>query len=242
MDEARGDARVRWNHLRGNSPSLVGVHRLADYGWVAPLLRKGEPVVVVDAECTPQIPESDRQAMADMRIAAAVYAPLIKNGKLVGALSVADTEPRTWSNAQVSLVEEVAERTWEAVERARTETALRESEERQAFLLKLADALRPLSDPVGVQQVVVRMLAGQLDVDRCYYAEFDWPRDVLTINTNSFGHLHSPSLASTRSARFKTSCSSATRASRSSATTSRHTRSSRPRWLPIASAAPMGSS
>jgi PAS domain S-box-containing protein len=46
------------------------------------------------------------------------------------AVAVASTCARVWTQGEISLVEEVAERTWAAVERARTETALRESEAR----------------------------------------------------------------------------------------------------------------
>ena len=50
-------------------------------------------------------------------------------------------------------------------ERKRAETSLRESEERQAFLLKLSDALRPLSDPLLIQEVACRELSEHLHVD-----------------------------------------------------------------------------
>jgi len=67
-------------------------------------------------------------------------------------------------------------------ERARAQAELRRSEERQTFLVKLNDALRPLTDPIASQEVAVRLLGTHLGVDRCYYAEFDWPRDVLYIH------------------------------------------------------------
>ncbi|MBV9406155.1 MAG: PAS domain S-box protein [Abitibacteriaceae bacterium] len=61
-------------------------------------------------------------------------------------------------------------------------TERKNQERRQEFLLKFADALRPLADPIALQEVAVRMLGTQLGVDRCYYAEFDWPSDVLYIH------------------------------------------------------------
>ncbi len=50
---------------------------------------------------------------------------------------------------------------------------LRESEGRQAFLLRLSDALRPLSDPIEVQAAAARILAEHLDLDRVAYFEVD---------------------------------------------------------------------
>ena len=45
------------------------------------------------------------------------------------ALTVSDVVPRAWTALDVSLVQETAERTWAAVERAQAEEALRESME-----------------------------------------------------------------------------------------------------------------
>ena len=49
---------------------------------------------------------------------------------MVAALYVHQAEPRHWRDDEVALVQEVAERTWTSVLRARAETALRESEAR----------------------------------------------------------------------------------------------------------------
>ena len=61
---------------------------------------------------------------------ATIIAPLVKDGRLVASFYVHQTEPRHWRNDEVSLVQEVAERTWTSILRARAETALRDSEER----------------------------------------------------------------------------------------------------------------
>ena len=51
--------------------------------------------------------------------------------------------------------------------------ALREREERQAYLLKLSDALRPLSDPIEIEGTASRLLGEELRADRTLYAEID---------------------------------------------------------------------
>jgi len=58
-------------------------------------------------------------------------------------------------------------------ERKRDEEALRESEERQTFLLNLSDAVRPLSDPVEIQGAVARAVMEYFGADRCYYCEIE---------------------------------------------------------------------
>ncbi|MDO5370871.1 GAF domain-containing protein [Paracoccus sp. (in: a-proteobacteria)] len=52
-----------------------------------------------------------------------------------------------------------------------TESALRAREARQAFLLQLADALRPRTDPDAIQGEAARLLAERLDVGRACYVE-----------------------------------------------------------------------
>ncbi len=49
------------------------------------------------------------------------------------------------------------------------EEAERESRERQAFLLKLSDALSDIADPVQVQRTAMRMLGEHLVVERAFY-------------------------------------------------------------------------
>src|SRR5262245_57541561 len=56
-------------------------------------------------------------------------------------------------------------------ESKRVEEALRESETRKAYLLKLSDALRPLSDPVDMQAIACRVLGEHLDASRVAYFE-----------------------------------------------------------------------
>lgn len=51
--------------------------------------------------------------------------------------------------------------------------ALRDSEERQTFLLKLSDALASLSDSADIEAAAARLAAGQLSVGWCYFNVFD---------------------------------------------------------------------
>ena len=72
--------------------------------------------------------------------------PLRKGGTLTGNLNVHDRSPRAWTDAEVALVEAVAERIWEAVERARAEADLRAREEE---LRLITDALPGLVSHIG---------------------------------------------------------------------------------------------
>ncbi|MBB1283536.1 PAS domain S-box protein [Flavisolibacter sp. BT320] len=56
-------------------------------------------------------------------------------------------------------------------DRKQAEEALRESEERKAFLLKLSDVLGPLTDIAAIQYTACELLAQTLGVSRVYYGE-----------------------------------------------------------------------
>lgn len=58
--------------------------------------------------------------------------------------------------------------------------ALRESEERKAYLLALSDALRPLKDAAAIQEEATRLLRAKLGAGWCYYAEFESTGTVVT--------------------------------------------------------------
>ena len=59
--------------------------------------------------------------------------------------------------------------------------AVQASEERQAFLLELSDALRPLDDAAAIEESADRLLGRYLGVDRCGFGEVDATGDHLTI-------------------------------------------------------------
>jgi|GEM_PF-1282579 len=75
---------------------------------------------------------------ASIGVKSLVVVPIIKDGELRAALYLHAPEPRPWSARDQALAEEVAERTWAAIDAARSQAALRESE---AQLRLLTDAL-----------------------------------------------------------------------------------------------------
>ena len=109
--------------------SVASVHRLDSYGpAMIAELRAGRTVRVGDVARSPMTAGTE-DACAAIRTRAFVDAPLVKGGRLAAILFVLSEQPRAWTDAEVGLIEAVAERTWEAVERARAEAALREANE-----------------------------------------------------------------------------------------------------------------
>jgi signal transduction histidine kinase/PAS domain-containing protein len=69
----------------------------------------------------------------------------------------------------------------DVTERKNAELFLQASEQRQAFLLKLSDALRPLADPAAIQGEAARLLREHFAIGWCYYADFIEAGGVATV-------------------------------------------------------------
>ena len=74
--------------------------------------------------------------MQTRQIAAFIGTTLFKGGRMVAAFGANHVRPRVWTSSEVQLVHDVAERTWDAVERARAEAALREQKQRLRLALE----------------------------------------------------------------------------------------------------------
>ena len=131
---------IRREYARGVRP-LVGKGPVGTFGAaLRDAYHSGEVVVVNDVGTDPRFTEAERATMQARQIAAYVGVTLIKGGRMVAAFGANNATPRVWTSLEVELVRDVAERTWEAVERARAETALREREQRLRFALDASRA------------------------------------------------------------------------------------------------------
>lgn len=111
--------------------------------WIIDLFRAGQRLVVRDLGTDARFEPLQRAAHEALQIIAAVAVPLIKDGTLVAILAVHSAAPRDWSDLELGLIEEVAERTWAAVERAQSQaTALQARQALEQSQLTLVDALR----------------------------------------------------------------------------------------------------
>ncbi|MFC4314090.1 HWE histidine kinase domain-containing protein [Steroidobacter flavus] len=114
--------------------------RLSDFAPdMADAYRTGRTLVYRDTEKDAAL-ESQRAAYRAIGIRAWTAVPLVKSGQLVAIVGIHSKTPRDWTTAEVRLLEDVAERTWAAVERARAEAALRASEERFREFAKASSA------------------------------------------------------------------------------------------------------
>ena len=96
-----------------------------DFGpAVGAALRAGEVVRIHDSAQDLRTMGYRSAYIAD-RIAALLVVPLVKSGRLTALLGIDCPEPRYWSEDDVQLARDVAERTWSAVETTRAQAELR---------------------------------------------------------------------------------------------------------------------
>jgi PAS domain S-box-containing protein len=110
-------------HAAGTTPpGFADRLRYADYGpGLLAALRMGRPVVRPDVQSDPDLDAAARAAHAALGAASVADVPLVKDGRLVAILFAHHGQARAWSDADLAVMQETAERTWAAVERAQAQ-------------------------------------------------------------------------------------------------------------------------
>ena len=128
-EEDRADVAHQWRRQE-ESPAVPAAIRLSDFPQ-AFVQWQTHTLVSEDMIQDPALTDTDRKNVAAMGFGALIAAPVRRgSGNPIWSIIAVMARSRRWSAAEVALVEETAERTWSAIERARAEAALRDSEER----------------------------------------------------------------------------------------------------------------
>lgn len=115
-------------------PAINGSFKFGDFGKRnAALARQGITLVCDDVFADP---DRDTDIWETTGTRARVSVPLVRDGQYKGSFYVSQAAPRKWEASDIALIEDVAARLWDAAERGRAETKLRESEERVRLALE----------------------------------------------------------------------------------------------------------
>ncbi|WP_138502133.1 ATP-binding protein [Nostoc sp. PA-18-2419] len=128
FDQTGTVATILRDAVKEGLPSMVGVHDLSDVPEFTDYLHAGSVFNVPDFSAYPLFNQRVVERYTSIGMQSVLGVPLVKNGRLIAVLLVADTSLREWSESEITLLQDVAERTWATIERARTEVELRESE------------------------------------------------------------------------------------------------------------------
>ncbi len=166
-----GAARVGYGQIQSDGATVVvncgyahgaeainGTFRLDDFGpGLASSAQQGLTLVEDDVLAKHELRSPTWSSFGTR---AHVSVPLIRDGNYRALLYVTHTRPHRWSSDEIKLIKEVAERIWDAVERARAESALHVANEELKTLVaartadrnriwQLADELMIICDTSG---------------------------------------------------------------------------------------------
>jgi PAS domain S-box-containing protein len=149
---------VRTNYL-SSATSVVGTHPLDHFGALfIREFRAGHTLLIENVAEDPRLDAEARARTLALGIAAHLLVPLMQAGRPIAALAVHYGTPHAWRSEELTFIEEFAERTWLALERARSEYEVRQANRRKdEFLATLAHELRNPLAPMRSAAQLLRM-------------------------------------------------------------------------------------
>ena len=137
IDESQEIVLVKRDWTNGAAASLAGEARILDaFGPdVIQELRAGHLLMVEDCLTDSRAGDAYAATWSSIGTRSLIVVPLLKEGQLRAIFYLHEPQPRRWSEAEGALARDVAERTWDAIERSRAELALRASESRLALAI-----------------------------------------------------------------------------------------------------------
>lgn len=154
-----GTVTVQRDWTDGTMASLAGESRPLDgFGpQIIAELRAGRVLRLDDISADPRSAPY-ASGYASIGTKSLLIIPLLKEGVLAAVLYLHCAEPHRWQDRDVGIAEDVAHRTWDAVERAHAEHGLIEADRRKdEFLAMLAHELRNPLAPICSAAEILKM-------------------------------------------------------------------------------------
>ncbi|HTO28724.1 MAG TPA: GAF domain-containing protein, partial [Devosia sp.] len=186
IDESGEYVVVERDWTDGTLGSVAGRHRMEAFGpAIIEELRAGRVMSVDDVNQDDRV-GSGAEAFEAIGTRSVLAVPLLRAGRFRAMLYLHHHSPKRWSTDDMAFAGETLERTWEAVERARAEAMVRESEERLRFLDDLGQRTADLVNADEILTVTTRALGEHLGISICAYADMDEDEDGFTIRGDWF--------------------------------------------------------
>ena len=128
------------NYCAPGISSIAGRYSTLAFGAMAyDAAVNGRTLAVSDIRIHAGHTSDEREILASLGVRAYIVAPVINDGRLTGFLGIHHCLPREWKREEIAIVQEIAERSWFALEVARKQESLRESQERLTRALRLRE-------------------------------------------------------------------------------------------------------
>jgi len=135
LDDESGSFTLASQWLRSGMAGLSQArYRLDEFGpGIGAALRAGETVVIEDIALDPRTAGWPARYNEEA-IGAVVTVPLVRGGRLSAFLSINRNAPHRWTRDELHFTRDTAERTWTALDGARTQAMLRAERDRSRYI------------------------------------------------------------------------------------------------------------
>ena len=174
----------RDEHAHDELPSHVGEHDLDAFPAHVEAWRAGRSMAVDDVEHDAALSDGERAGLLAQEIRAALTTPLVKNGEAVVAMAALSSVPREWTDEDMALLEETADRTWNAVQRAQAEQELADELEAVKRLQEISTQSVQRDDENVLYDAILDTAVDMLDADFGSLQRLDPDGNDLEILTN----------------------------------------------------------
>lgn len=140
VDQPASQVAIRRLWTTADMPDIRGRYPLGHFGAISSALGDGQTTVIDDSETDPRTADPvvrQRYRWANMR--SGLVVPIRENGEYAGGIFVQSPVPRTWTPFEIRIAEAATARLWNALQRMRTEIALRASEQRYRLIFEQAE-------------------------------------------------------------------------------------------------------
>lgn len=150
VDLARDQFVIHQDYFEG-VPTIASTYILSNFNpALVALTSTGKVLVVRDTNDDPHA--ANFEAYAQLDIHALVVVPLLREGRMVASLVIATASARDWQPREISLLETIAELTWQVLERLRAEAIADERDERLQSIVNHIDEIVWSANPDTSEQ------------------------------------------------------------------------------------------
>jgi PAS domain S-box-containing protein len=122
--DLEADTEIVHNDYFRTGNSVAGTHKLSEYSPItSEIMTSGQTVINRDSKHDPRTADLFESTYGPNNELAYIAVPLLRDGRWVASLWCSDDKPRAWTDAEIGLLEGIADRVWSAVEKMRAEEA-----------------------------------------------------------------------------------------------------------------------
>jgi PAS domain S-box-containing protein len=140
VETASGSVAIREVWAKATMPDIRGTYPVGAFGDIGPDLARGETVIIDNSAFDPRTADPlVLERHNRMHMMAGLIVPIRDKDRYHGGIFIQSEAPRDWTPFEIAMAEAATQRLWSALQRRRTDFALRESEQRYRLIFEQAE-------------------------------------------------------------------------------------------------------